>query len=433
MNPRQGPNSRISRYRESTWGSDPVAPDAKLIPFLSDGFELRQPRTPGEFYDGVISAKGSYLEPITCQGPIVTSMDYWQVGYDLMDVLGSSGYSRVGGLHVWSSVGNPLPHGIRKEFLQSPAIVHRYPGVIATMMRFAQAVRGQQQYEVTRLGKGSEEVTDIASTTLTDSTEKNTKTYFNGSVEHDAVILANTAAFDLTIDRKVTPKEGVFQLGQLAAYSIGPPEIRGTLGKIFSTDDGDAFYLLAKNETPSTLTCLYANKPLTAGPTMFLRIILPRILFDRMATAAGGATIPDQIQTFYAEVQTSGVYYPGHAIGTVLGPYNVTAANKVVSVKFQGGSTINVTLTEGSARTAAQIAAELNADVTFAAAGTAYDLNGRLEIVSDNVTSSTSVQWQTGTANSAHTLLGFTNTTWAGYAPAEMHVELFNTTTSDYS
>jgi hypothetical protein len=431
MDPRQGPLSRISRYREASWGTDPAAPTAYLIPFLTDGFQLRQPRAVGNFYDGVISAKGSYLEPITCSGEIQTSLDYWAVGYDLMDCLGSTGYARTGGFHRWSALGNPLPHGIRKEFLQSPAIVHRYPAVIATMLRFAQAARGQQQYGVTRLGKGAEETTDIGSTTLSDLTTKSVNSYYNGQLIHNGTVLANAAAFDFTLDRHVTGKEGVFFGGELAAYSIGPPEVRGTLGKIFTTEDGDAFYLQAKNETPTSLVCIYANKPITGAPTGILRFIFPRILLDRVAPAAGGDVIPDQTQTWYAEVATA--VYPAHAIGSVVGPYNVGPTNKVVSVKFQGGSTIDVTLAEDATTTVDEIVTALNADGTFNVAGIARNVGNHLEIASLDATSSSSVQWQTATANSAHTLLGFDTTTWTEYPAAEMYVELLNGVTADYT
>ncbi len=431
MNPRQGPLSRISRYRETTWGTDPTTPNAYLIPFLTDGFQLRQPRAAGNFYDGVMSAKGSYLEAVSCQGEITTSLDYWAVGYDLMDTLGSTGYTRVGSFHRWVGLGNPLPHGIRKEFLQSPAIVHRYPAVVATVLRFAQAGRGQQQYGVTRLGSGAEVLTDIASTTLVDTTTKATNSYYNGQLYQDGSLLGNPAAFDLTVDRKVTGKEGLFSGGTLSAYSVGVPEVRGTLGKVFTTDDGDTFYLAAKNETASSIICVYANKPVTGNPTAFLRIILPMVLFDRMATAAGGDTIPDQSQTFYAQIPST--YYPGHAIGTLAGTFNLTASDCVVSVKPEAGATIDVTLATGSAVTTDAIVTALNADGGFSAKLKASNFLGRLEIASKDTTSSSSVQWQTATTNSAHSKLGFTNTTWSGYAGAEMYVELYNATSTDYT
>lgn len=419
----------MHHIREASWGDDPVAPTAQLIPFITDGFALRQPRAEGVYWDGVVDSKGSYLDPIDASGPVTTSLDYGYVGYDLMDIFGSAGYTRVGSFHRWTSMSALLPHQIRKEFTQATAIIHRYPGVIARSMQFAQADRGQQQYVMDRLGKGDEKLTEIASTTLANVNLKRVNSYFNGALVVDGVTLGNTARFDFQIDRKVTPKAGVFTRGQLAAFSSGNPRITGNLGKIFSTDDGDAFYLLAVNETPSTIVCLYANAPLATGPTKFLRFIIPRVLYDRQATAVGGETIPDQVQGFWADTPDTTVYYPAHAFGTIVGPYTFGASN-VVSVKFQGGATINVTVADG---TAAVVAAALNADATFEAAGHAYDLNGRLEIVSDNALSGSSVQWQTGTANSAHAILGFSTTTYTGYAPSSIYAELYNDLSVDYT
>lgn len=432
--PRQGPQSAIYRYREASWGVDPATPTEHLIPFISDGFQIRQPRIRGQFYDGQITSKGSYLDVISAQGPINTSMDYDYVGYDLADVLGLGGYSRQGTFHKWISMNGPLPHGILKKFFQTPVILHRYPAVVAQNMQFAQATRGQQAYTVNRLGSGDEVLADIAGSTLADNTSKNTNTYFNGQLWQDNVLLGKPAGFDLNIDLHVTGKEGAFSGGKLSAYSVGVPEIRGTLSKIFTTDDGDTFYLQAVNETPSMLICVYANKPAAAAATAWLRIILPRVLFDRMATAAGGDTIPDQTQTFYADTPASTVYFPGHAIGTIAGTYNITAADNVVSIKADGGGVINVTLTNGAARTTDQIVAELNADGTFNVAAVAYNFLNRVEIRSLSAVTGSSIQWQTGTANSAHVKLGFDNTTWSGYAPSPIYVELQSLGTSaDYT
>ncbi len=429
MNPRQGPLGRIHHYRETSWGDDPTTPTEQLIPFMVDGFNLRQPRQEGIYYDGVLDSKGSYLDPIDVQGPITTSLDYGYVGYDLMDVFGSVGYSRVGSFHRWTAFGPPLPHGIRKEFTQSPAIIHRYSGVIARTMQFSVADRGQQQYIVDRLGKGDESLADVAGATLQNVNLKRVNSYFNGSLTVDDEVLGNTARFDFTIDRRVTPKPGVFTQGRLAAYSIGNPRVTGNLGKIFSTEDGDDFYLLAVNETPSTIIALYANGPLSVGATKFLRYIIPRALYDRQAPAAGGAEIPDQTQAFWADTPDSTVYFPGHAIGTLAGPFTFGASN-VVSIKPEGGATINVTVTDGSA---AHVAGILNADGAFLAKAKAYDIAGHLEIRSLDETSASSIQWQTGTANSAHLILGFTNTTWNGYPPSSCYAELLNDISTDYN
>lgn len=434
MNPRQGPLARIHHIREASWGVDPTTPTEFLIPFTADNLKWDQPRTPGVFYDGVASSKGSYKEKIDFSGSLDTSLDFHYLGVDLMDVLGSSGYTRVGSLHRWTSLGNPLPHQIRKEFTQATAIVHRYPGVIARSIQFAQAVSGQQVYTLDRLGKGDQQIADIAGATLSDTSIKKVNSYFNGSLTQDGVLIGNTAAFDFMVDRKVTGKDGIFQAGMLAAYSIGIPKTSGKLGKIFSTDDGDTFFLLGFNETPSAISCIWANRALgaTPGPSMFLRVFMDAVLFDASAPAAGGETIPDQIQPYLAQQADSGVYHAAHSFGSILGPYTLSGSNNIFSAKPEGGATLTSAAMGTGSKTAAQLATFLNADATVNPKFTFSDLNGRLEYASKDITSASSVQWQTATANSAHTVLGFDATTYTGYAPSEIYVELYNDLSVDY-
>ena len=431
--PRQGPLGRMYHIREASWNVDPTTPTIHLMPLhAQEQFRTDQPREQAVVYEGTFQSKGSYKGPIDASGDREMSMDYKYVGYDLMDILGSAGYSRVGTLHRWTSLDLPLPYQLQKEYTQSTAIIHRYPGIFATLMRVAGAVSGQQMYTISQLGKGGEARAAISGATPTDILERKGYSTFDGSILKGTNFLANVSAFNFSIDRKVTPKEGYYAAGERAAVSFGTPLIEGDLGLIFTTEDGDTFYDEAINDTVVTLSCLFANKPLVAGPTKFLRFWMDAVLFSRTEPGVGGDQIPDQTQHFIAQLPDSGVYHPATAIGTVLGPYVFTGSNNVVSVKFEGGSTIDVVIATGT-KTAAQVAALLNVDAGFLAKGKAYDLNGRLEIRSLDTTLSSSVQWQTATANSAHTLMGFDTTTWTGYAPSELYVELFNDVSANYA
>jgi flagellin len=70
---------------------------------------------------------------------------------------------------------------------------------------------------------------------------------------------------------------------------------------------------------------------------------------------------------------------------TTDGTYAITAStNDVFSFSVDGGPATNITLTAGGARTATQIAADLNGNGTFAAAATAYVVNGSLVITADS-------------------------------------------------
>lgn len=76
--------------------------------------------------------------------------------------------------------------------------------------------------------------------------------------------------------------------------------------------------------------------------------------------------------------------YADAIYSTTDGTYAITASsNDTVKFTVNGGTETTITLTAGAARTATQIAADLNGDGTFAAAATAYVVNGSLAITSD--------------------------------------------------
>ena len=80
--------------------------------------------------------------------------------------------------------------------------------------------------------------------------------------------------------------------------------------------------------------------------------------------------------------------------------------NDVFSISVDGGTQIDVTLTAGGARTAAQIVADLNGDAGFAAVARAQAVNGKVEVSSINAGSTLTIE--TASAASANTTLGFT-------------------------
>lgn len=99
--------------------------------------------------------------------------------------------------------------------------------------------------------------------------------------------------------------------------------------------------------------------------------------------------------------------------------FNVTASNRVVTVRIDGGSAITVSLSTGNPRTPAQIVANLNGNATFAAAATAAVVGNRIYIRSNGSGTDASVQFVTGVPNGAETLLGFDGTIfyadWPGW------------------
>jgi flagellin len=98
------------------------------------------------------------------------------------------------------------------------------------------------------------------------------------------------------------------------------------------------------------------------------------------------------------------VNYADAIYGSVDGAYAITSSsNDAFAFKVNGGATTTITLTAGGARTATSVAADLNGNATFAAAATAYVVNGSLVITAD--ADNTKIQFIDVT-NSAYATLG---------------------------
>ncbi len=104
----------------------------------------------------------------------------------------------------------------------------------------------------------------------------------------------------------------------------------------------------------------------------------------------------------------------GSIAGSVAGPFNITSSNNTLLVSIDGGSAQTVTLTQGSARTTAQVVSDVNTTLTGAAASVQGDGNGFVAIKSNSTVPGTaSVKFSTVT-NSAYATLGFTAGTYTG-------------------
>ncbi|MEW6351294.1 MAG: hypothetical protein AB1646_19745 [Thermodesulfobacteriota bacterium] len=100
--------------------------------------------------------------------------------------------------------------------------------------------------------------------------------------------------------------------------------------------------------------------------------------------------------------------------GTAVGPVTITAAgNDKVKIAVDGGTAVTVTLTAGTGRTFAQIAAEINAAVTGITAE--VDAAGNLNLVGTEIGQKFEVQTVT---NDAYTALGWTAATYSGDKPS---------------
>lgn len=104
-------------------------------------------------------------------------------------------------------------------------------------------------------------------------------------------------------------------------------------------------------------------------------------------------------------------------VGTVAETFNCSSSNDQLEITIDGGTLQTITLGHGSARTAAQVAADINASLVD---GTAYAIASgpqanhvRIRTTSEAAASSTILIG--APSNNCNTLLGFTATTYTGY------------------
>lgn len=427
---------RLGPLGEGLWipetdgvGVDPASPVQYIMPLSAvDGFKTDQPRQAAKIYDGTREAKGSVKGMITAAGDLPVSLDFRFQGLPAMSFFGHDVYSRVGSLHRWIGVGTPESFQFQRKHQQSPALYNRNKALFLNQMKCDQQMSGQNMLTLSAMGFGREVYTDVGGST-TSYRPFVAYNYFDGSILKDGVSLLGVTAFNATDNNNMSRQDAAFLGGQAAGINAGIYDAQGDLGLIYDTDSGDTFYLQAINDTICSIVCLWANKPLSGGPTMFLRRIWPAVLFSRGSVPAGGDAGLMQTQHWVAQVPTAD--WPAEAFGTTIGPWTIPSSSNF-GVKIDGGSTITVAIAAGS-KTAAQIATLLNADSTFTAAAVASDFNGRLSVKSKSTVAGTSkVQYDTAVSGSIHALLGFTATIFSGYVAASQYTELYNDLAADY-
>lgn len=410
-------------------GVDPASPQKFVIPLSNvDGYKTDQPRTKAKIYDGTRNSKGSVKGMISAQGDIPVSLDFRFQGLANDRFFGHDVYSRVGTLHRWLGVGTPGSFQYQREHLQSPTLYNRGQGLFLGSMKMDVQTSGQAVVTLSTMGLGREVYTDVGGT-LTNYAPFVAFNYFDGSISLNGTNLASVTAFNATDNNNLQGQDAAFLAGQKAGINPGLYDGEGDLGLIYDTDNGDNYYQQAIQDTICTIICLWANKPLTAGPTQWMRRIWPAVLFSRGSVPAGGEA--GLTQTQHWNTQVAATDWPAEAFTTLVGPWTVPGSAHL-GVKIDGGSTIDVAIAAGS-KTAAAIAAILNADATFLAAALASDFNGRLSIKSRSIVAATSkVQIDTATTGSIHALVGFSGSIFSGYPAADQYTELFNNLSADY-
>jgi len=92
-------------------------------------------------------------------------------------------------------------------------------------------------------------------------------------------------------------------------------------------------------------------------------------------------------------------------VGAGAETFNITATNKYLRIKINGGSEIVVTLAEGPTRTAAQVAGDIDSAISAYGAGS-IEVGPNVTVSSTEAGSGTSIEFMS-VSNSAYTTLGF--------------------------
>lgn len=128
---------------------------------------------------------------------------------------------------------------------------------------------------------------------------------------------------------------------------------------------------------------------------------LPNLLSELVSVLSDALSVLDTLDVASLTAGT-----PASVIGANTENFAIVASTSdKLSISVDGSAPVGVTLTAGAARTAAQVAADINAQVPGVIA--ADDGTGKVEITSASTGSSSSIEFLPVT-NAAYTVLGFT-------------------------
>ena len=423
---RIGPFSRALWYPEVTPGSDSGAAAGYVLPLRDkSSFQIKQSTISAPVYHESLLPFQRMYGPITASGTLPLGLELLTCPYVLKAIFGVAGYTKTllttGALHdFWIPPGitTPTTGQIQQEFGEATAQFLRAKYVRPNGFKLGYSSSGPSTFDVDFVGSGDSATTDLAGA-KTDSgyTPVN---YFNGQALVNGIKTVGMPSFSLNFTAGVTPLQVAFNSGVAASVNPGIINVAGNVELAFATTAGGGieqdmvFYNLAVNDAIVPLDCIWANLPLSIM-TGFWRVVMPSNYFDVASMTAGGQAGLTVNQPYNMIQDSTASKIAAEAFGTVLGPYNISAANNQFKYAIDGAAALVYTLTTGAARTVAQIVTELNANGPFTAVAVADAFGGYLRITSKTKGTTSSVQMVT-VASDSNAALGFIPTTViAGY------------------
>lgn len=438
---RIGPFTRGIIYPETTRGSDAGITVGYVIPYRDvSGFVIARPEIEAPYYNGSIQGFSTAPGGLDAQGPMPLGLEFQTSGVFLKLPFGANGYSRValvtGSIHNFfppaaPTITNPGSAQIQHEYLDGAAAKYeRARYVLMRSLGLSYAAAGAAPFDVDMVGSGDNVVdVDLAQT----KTEYGYQgvSVFNGmarmaisALNPTWFTLAGIKAFRAGLDLGTVAEDVAFNDGVAGSVNMGMPSLKGNL-ELMMAGSGSGpefdftFYNYAVNRNLMSYDCVWTDATFAAAPfpTAMLRLQIASAQFSRRSTTPAGRLGRTIQQDWQHVLHPTLSKIPADSFGTVLGPYNISGTNNIVSHNIDGLGASSVTLATNAATTAASVASQLNADGTFTARAFADVFMGRVRITSKQTGGSgaSSSVALTAPANNANATLGFNVTVMTGF------------------
>ena len=440
---RQGIKTRdLFIPNEPSLGTDPVTPVKYVMDLLDEaGFGSTQPLNRVPVYKGKRRGGSSTLGDITAEGENPYGLEARIFPRILKTALGSDSYLRPAGgtskLHRLVIPTNASAEAgscqVQYESLETPVQITRNKGTRIGGINLAYAGGGAAaRYGVNFMGIGREVKTDVGGTIV--EYPFKAFSFMNGYAKLAGYYLTGMTDFRINIDFGAARQDAAFHAGEAAAIGYGEVFPSGSLGLMWSTsglapENNMNFYDMAVNQQNIPLDVAWANNPVDLAD-QWCRIILPTVRFSRRGFRPGGA-MGKNITQDWQMVDEADADIAAELMAENMGPYQLTTDNKL-GLKLGGGATVPITLgTASTLITAEDVIDAINANVTFAAYGEAFEYMGRFMMRSNGTGSTYSIQVDTALTDSAHEILGLDGVARLGLDDTPLVFEFFNDITVD--
>lgn len=448
MEDRMGFGSRMVYYREGTEGSDTGITEGRVVPLVqASGYGDTQEDTevPVFMGDGLLPYD-SIPGPVQAGGALRVGIDYEFMPEAWADFIGPDGYNRPGGgtntlheLFIPPDVGarGSKSFQLQKEWLEGDEEYLRGRGNKASGVGYEGAQSGFAQWNLDVLGTGDMVRSDLAGTKHASTYEPTS--YFDGlaryTVDGTTSELQDLNALRCRLFNGASRREAFFMANGMARrirtrkingeVEIGFPLLSGGTGPESDLN----FYDHAVARKEIDLMVVQSNAPIASGQaTKFMMLRFAALKFARQSPAVGGADGIDYLQRAMLRPSANAKMAAMYLLPTG-GPYAITAGvNDKLGIKLDGGIAVTVTLPVGTAVTAQAIVDAINGAI----AGAAELFLGKWILIwSATKGALSSVQIDTGVAQTGHALFGADNVARSGRANCPFLGTWFNVTAED--